>query len=1069
MAKKKSKKAPSGGSISRSGNVFSFSWKKGGDYWTDQQAQYSINGSKWISFSKVGKNTTSKSFSVDFSKYNPFTKTVLSSVKCRVRGSNGSKESSWHEKTFSFFEPDKPSLTATLDSDLDNKTSFEWSASEPSEGGKHFARCEWMTVLETEGAYPNWPWRNTAHTYANGGYYTPEDNSINDGYSHTRWVAVRARGCGGNSPWVNTYHVYAKPNQSYNIRATVDISNGYLCKVDYSTSATGSRPIDFIEVQYCITKPDRGLECPSGLSWSVGSKVAFRDGSDRAQFYVDDTLSDDECMFVRVNTHHDHENNANLGVPVLADVGQLARPSHIEINPDRTHFTVAVSADNESDIVDSFLAIVYMPSSRTEDAYVVGVLPHNSTITTVTCPDWSQEDGFSIGVYAVVGTYEKSTGEDGLPRYNIKAHEGKPLMVSETEWWESGSVPSAPYNVTITDTDVVGKVRISWSNDWEEATGTELTWSDDKDSWESIDEPEDYEVKNPMATSWIITGLKSGKWYFRVRTFNENGESTTYSPYSNPVPFVVSSVPITPVLSVGNNSAVTVGSDVPVSWSFIVVDDESQQSAEVFEVIDPLHREQEYILSPDTEVKTLTIYYERSGTGTEQDPYIYTQVENPTGSPLSHGYYQKNFRSLLSAETEQHGVIDTKTAEWGAGETHYLIVRIDYSDSNTASSWSNPVSVTVAPILTCEITDTSLQNVIVPLDDDDETTQVVYSLTELPLEVTVSGTGAGIYTDVVVERAESYFARRPDESEFHGYEGETVCMVRNYTGTMPISFGLADLQMNFDDGAQYRIIAYNRDSYGQVAESVPVVFSVHWTHQAIMPEATVRIDNDTNAAIITIPAPTGALDTDRCDIYRLSADSPELIYQDATFSNTESESYVDPYPALGGNGGHRVVFKTANGDYITQDNDFAWIDLDEEDGDIINLDRTIIDFDGEQIILNYNIDLSNKWEKDFAETRYLGGSVRGDWNPAIGRNGTVTATLITLIDQDTIDAMRRLSNYAGGCHIRTQDGSSFTADIQVEEKRAHDTKRQIVDFNMTITRVDPEGLDGVTYQEFFTR
>jgi translation initiation factor IF-2 len=117
------------------------------------------------------------------------------------------------------------------------------------------------------------------------------------------------------------------------------------------------------------------------------------------------------------------------------------------------------------------------------------------------------------------------------------------------------------------------------------------------------------------------------------------------------------------------------------------------------------------------------------------------------------------------------------------------------------------------------------------------------------------------------------------------------------------------------------------------------------------------------------------------------------------------------------------------------------------------------------VLLEFNTDLSHSWSKDFKETKYLGGSVQGDWNPAVSRTGTLKA-VVTADDTDTIEAMRRLATYAGICHVRTKDGSSYAADVQVSESYAQDSAHKIVTFNLSITRVDSDGYDGMTYAEW---
>lgn len=48
----------------------------------------------------------------------------------------------------------------------------------------------------------------------------------------------------------------------------------------------------------------------------------------------------------------------------------------------------------------------------------------------------------------------------------------------------------------------------------------------------------------------------------------------------------------------------------------------------------------DYDPTQDTEVQSGKLYFTRTGSGTEQDPYVYTLVENPTGNPSSQGWYE---------------------------------------------------------------------------------------------------------------------------------------------------------------------------------------------------------------------------------------------------------------------------------------------------------------------------------------------------------------------------------------------------------------------------------------------
>ena len=167
-------------------------------------------------------------------------------------------------------------------------------------------------------------------------------------------------------------------------------------------------------------------------------------------------------------------------------------------------------------------------------------------------------------------------------------------------------------------------------------------------------------------------------------------------------------------------------------------------------------------------------------------------------------------------------------------------------------------------------------------------------------------------------------------------------------------------------------------------------------------------------------------------------------------------------------GGHRIVTRTKNGDYITEGNQIAMIDSPElgvnpiENEDLLN----VIDFEGRQIRFYWETDYSNTWAKDFQETTYLGGSIEGDWNPAVSRSGTLSSKAITVLDQEMLKDVRRLADYPGICHVRTADGSSYAADVQVSEDYTDDEKGMVTNYSLSITKVGSQGFDGMTKEQW---
>ena len=997
-------KKPTGLSIKRNANALIIEWKLGDkDYGGGQTFQYRYPGQGWQNVT-VGTATTKTHIVVPVASFFPSTGKFINKVYFRIRGKRRNftedgksytpSVSDWATKEYSILPPNRPTMSSALSGSADNVCTYSWNVKADSDANKYFLQVQCQTCLLsastiTSGAnVPANLWTNYTpqSSGASGSATITEDSEVISAGSHTRWFRVRACGPAGATQWSYARHIYATPYQTKNVEAAArtTASGGYICTVTWETPLNAAKPVDKINVQYTFTTPTAGLGCPDSASWTDAQTLNYKDGSDAASFSIDSTVSADQCLFVRINTIHDRK--TTYGAATLAAAGSLAAPTGLSVVTDATTHRATVTATNNSQVPGAFLAIKYMTADD-PDGFDIGVIPAGETSVTVQCPVFSSSSDIRFGVYAVVGSYVATVRGDGVTSYAVT-----PTIRSALVTY-GGTVPAAPTSVSLAQTATPGTIRVTFDWAWQAATAAELSWADHDDAWESTDGPSTYMIPNTHVSAWNISGLETGKtWYVRVRLASGVGENQTFGAYSTIAAIDLSSAPTIPILAL-TDSVITEDGSVTASWSFVSSDGTAQASAEIASV---------------------------------------------SGS---------TYTKIAEVESAQYVTISAADAGWVYGQTYSLAVRVT-SASGRQSEWSDVVTVTIAQPLTAAITQISLTQQTITVDNVSRT---VYVLTAMPLTVTVTGAGTGGTTRVVIERAEAYHMMRPDEREYDGFEGETVVII-SQTGEAQISVSPGDLVGHLDDGAVYRLIATVQDGIGQSAE-VTREFEVHWSHQALVPTAEVEIED--GAAVLSPEAPTGALETDVCDIYRLSADRPELIYPGAVFG----EDYVDPYPAIGG--GYRFVFRTANGDYITAGDEIAWTDVASG----FESDYSIIDYDGGQVLLEYNSDLSSSWRKDFTETKYLGGSVQGDWNAAVSRAGTLTASVAT-DDADTISALRRLAAHAGICHVRTKDGSSYAADVQVSESRKQGTGHQITEFSLSITRIDSEGYDGLTYEDW---
>ena len=1037
MAKKP--KAPSGLGISRNGNNFTFSWSIPAKY-TKQELYYRKN-KKGKTTMSVGAGTKSKVATINLNDYYPKKSAKLTNVQFFVKGYK-SKWSDWSNKPLDIKVPPKPILEASHSDDYENRTTFTWGInwgnSSRTASNQVFRNYKWWTSLLPNSELDSdkvtdWQESGVTNDDVDSSSKTIDETEVfRDNYSYTRYFKIVARGPAGDSQPSYAKHVYAFPNPAQNVSAVatrLESGQGYRVSVEWTAEESKSRPIDSISVEYAIETPNSSVSTVDGVvkttlsvptinSWTAAGTL--KDTSDKngdvdgATFSINGDIAIDKCIFVRVVTKHDNKTTPSEVVFVKDGYGELTAPTALSASISNNVATVTVT--NGSDLTASFVGIYYRTDTDPTPR-LLGVKPAGSSAAvSVQLPSISEGTEVSLGARTFLADYSPAIpAQTGITEYAIS----DPIMASSGIVWDARPVPSPPI-ITLASPRT-GVVRVTWDWVWTDANGVELSWANHDDAWESTDGPQTYILENTRASAWNVAGLDVGTWYFRVRLFKIDGEATTYGTYSNVESIKIASTPPTPVLTV-SPEIISPDGKVTCYWAFSATDGDDQSNAEIREVI-----------------------------------------LDSSGSPTN--YIDIGVR----ADNEQYKTVDISQLDWQAGTTHYLAVKVITLSGEESDNWSLPKPVKILQPITCTISSTSLETVTVVDDEDESITHTQLSLTEMPLSVSATGAGEGGQITYILERAEDYHLDRPDESETTGFGGETIALIQKSAENIEGAAATYDVDINFsdligplDDNAKYNLVAIAQDSYGQTGEAT-IPFEVHWTHKAVEPSALVEIDRDEMVAFITPEQPdSGYLSGDSCDIYRLSTDRPELIVQDAVFGT----KYVDLYPALGNMGGHRIVYKTASGSYITDDREFAWTDYDSESGDKLDIFATIIDFSEDQIVLPYDLSLSSKWNKDFTMTKYLGGSVEGDWNPAVERTGTVKTRVAVQYDPDLITSMRRLANYAGICHVRTPDGSSFAANINVSEDREEKKINMIATFSLEITKVDSEGFDGIPYNEW---
>lgn len=1095
--------------------------KKGKPIWNTHKNKNKKKVRTWTS-QKVKKGTTSLKLK---------NKSNIAAIAFHVKAKAKKKTAcDFVEKVFTIATPNTPTVSASLKNR--DTTTFSWQTSVDKTSNKHFVKNvsqqilldNWNgTAAQTDKKKP---WTAKKDQKANGSCDIEEVGWSANDYSHTRFFRIRSIGWAGlSSDWKYASHVYATPNPATNVSATrtpmSKNSNYHTISVEWTSPETAAKPIDTVAIQYVKTVPNvevtvpediskeliMTMSCPNNISsWTEVADAGGVKGSRGSSFPDYTEIPEDQCLYLQVVNKHDQNAVASNPILVKNGVGKIASPGAPIAEMGGVENLYTVSCNRNTTIDDAAIAVYFRTSSSPGQYECIGVIKPRESSTDCIIPDYPNGDSISFGLQTFIGNYSPYSAPEGSTE--VTKFSPNPVMSSDIIWGEG--VPLPPRDLKVVPVNE-STVQVSWKWSWTDATQAELSWADHEDAWESTSEPSTYIVNNTNAGKWNIAGLGIGTWYIRVRLLKTVDDATTYGAYSPIQTVKLASSPDTPSLVLSSGVISKTGS-VTCYWAYVSGDGTGQKQGEICEAF-PVYAPVE---NP-TDNPYNNVYYERIEIAPET--YKYVRTFDITVDPLK-TYYKTTGEVtygdvLRSTDSAQHITLGAEEFNWLPGETHHLAVRVMSMSGELSGGWSAPVPVSIAEELSVEITSTNLTYKTIPVEVEDEAPEesiVQFSMVDFPLTLNINGLTSGGKVTCIIDRADDYHVERPDESDLDGFKGETI-LIKEYE-TSAIEINQNDLIGVLDDGASYRITVILNDAYGQSVSTSTIPtgefnaveepegnplengyyvlindeyvlttdteiiddttyyvkdvvenFIVHWNHQAIKPTAIVTADREQHITIIRPVMPQEGYEAgDVIDIYRLSVDPPELIYSGALFD----VDYVDPYPTFGRFGGHRIVYRTRNGDYITEDNEIAFTDYvaDEDEQYEHDLFGVVIDFDGNQLILPYNVSLSNSWKKDYTMTKYLGGSIQGDWNPAVERTMSANTVLPVEYEPENVETLRRLAIYPGICHVRTPDGSNFAANVDVKDDREEKWTTRVSKISLDINKCDPEGFDAMTYLDW---
>ena len=628
--------------------------------------------------------------------------------------------------------------------------------------------------------------------------------------------------------------------------------------------------------------------------------------------------------------------------------------------------------------------VTNIPDTVTEVEFVVVKDNSNSTYKTNSIRVMSNQATYTItieagGSYKVKCRYINENGEGPWSPWS----------------GESTTKPNAPSGIKTCRAESETSVYLDW-NAVENATSYDIEYSEKREYLEGSNQTSTQ--SNIKSTSYIISGLESGKeYFFRLRAVNSQGESG----WTGIVSVIVGTEPAAPTTWSSTTTVVT-GEQVTLYWVHNSEDGSTQTKANIELTIDGNTSYYEIDTADETD-DTKTMHYAVNTSGFVEGATILWRVQT-AGATKNYGDWSvQRTVKVYAPPTVSMNLLDHAGTEISMLTTFPLIVSISAGPKTQV-----PVGYHISIISNSRYETRDNVGLMKIVNEGEEvySKYIDSSMYEKALEISAG--------DV-------YFANNV-----------------NYTVTCVLSM---------DSGLT------GSDSRN---------FTVTWNDIEYAPNAMTFIDKDNLTAGIMpyCEGSDGELIDDvTLSVYRREFDGAftEII---TNLANVRGHFITDPHPALD-YARYRIVSRSKTTGVIGY-YDMPSIPVGEkavviqwaetwqpyEYAENPYAQQT---WSGSMLKLPYNIDISESNTIDKSLVEYIGRKHPVSYyGTQVGQTQTWNVD-IPKTDTETIYALRRLSVWMGDVYIREPSGSGYWANISVSFSQKHlDT---VIPVKFSITRV----------------
>ena len=403
-----------------------------------------------------------------------------------------------------------------------------------------------------------------------------------------------------------------------------------------------------------------------------------------------------------------------------------------------------------------------------------------------------------------------------------------------------------------------------------------------------------------------------------------------------------------------------------------------------------------YELTSDVSLVIGKTYYTRSGQGTEQSPYVYTEVESPVVADIA-TYYENTGKT---GDLEAAGIALATAKSTLATAQAALVAAQAALAALTPEDEGYEAAVAAVEAAEDDVADA---------EDDLDDAQDAY---DNAMTAYLAAFDAAYATDEGIALQDAEAAAEAATAALNAHQASDT--VYSTTVTMPVS----DL---YDGGMYYAEFRTVENIAGLASEPAIAEFGVSYAHQAPEPSSLIAVtpNADERKVVINLAAPTGAATGDVYDIYRQTPAGYELI----AYGKGTADEITDLYAPYGhADTAYRIACRTADGD-------ISWSEFAYS----MPVKVLRFDWDEESAEFPWNVELRESMGKDYENRRHVDGSMNGYWDRGVTVSGSYSTDIVKVEDAELLRQARMLGSYAGAVWVRDAHGKAMQCNVDVNE------------------------------------